>query len=169
MGGVSVEGQSHGAALSVCRGRRTKPIWAEIVKNKRVFLSRACAKQFLGFADDQLQRMSGKKGRGKKGQRPESEEKYGYDVKAAMHTLRLLYECKELMSQGEISLPRPERAFLVRVRTGKYSMDKVLAMAHELFSECEEAAKSSSLPEKVERTAVSSLLSNSYLKAWGAG
>jgi hypothetical protein len=42
-------------------------------------------------------------------------------------------------------------------------------MAHELFSECEEAAKSSSLPEKVERTAVSSLLSNSYFQAWGAG
>jgi hypothetical protein len=25
MGGVSVEGQCHGAALSVCRGRRTEP------------------------------------------------------------------------------------------------------------------------------------------------
>ena len=167
--GLASKGNPTALHFLFAKGVAQNPIWAEIVKNKRVFLSRACAKQFLGFADDQLQRMSGKKGRGKKGQRPESEEKYGYDVKAAMHTLRLLYECKELMSQGEISLPRPERDFLVRLRTGKYSMDKVLAMAHELFSECEEAAKSSSLPEKVERTAVSSLLSNSYLKAWGAG
>lgn len=167
--GLASKGNPTALHFLFAEGVAQNPIWAEIVKNKRVFLSRACAKQFLGFADDQLKRMSGKKGRGKKGQRPESEEKYGYDGKAAMHTLRLLYECKELMSQGEISLPRPERDFLVRVRTGKYSMDKVLAMAHELFSECEEAAKSSSLPEKVERTAVSSLLSNSYLKAWGAG
>lgn len=45
-----------------------------------------------------MKRMTGKKGRGKKGQRPEIEEKYGYDVKAAMHTLRLLHECKEIVS-----------------------------------------------------------------------
>ena len=46
-----------------------------------------------------------KRGNGQRAKR--NEEKYGYDVKAAMHTPRLLYECKELMSQGEISLPRP--------------------------------------------------------------
>ena len=57
-------------------------------------------KPFLGFADDQLKRMTGTKGRGKKGQRPEIEAKFGYDVKAAMHTLRLLNECKELLSEG---------------------------------------------------------------------
>jgi hypothetical protein len=66
-------------------------------------------KQFLGFADDQLKRMTGQKGRGKKGQRPEIEVEFEYDVKAAMHTLRLLYECKELVSSGTITLPRPER------------------------------------------------------------
>ena len=125
-------------------------------------------KQFLGFADDQLKRMTGKKGRGKKGQRPEIEKKYGYDVKAAMHTLRLLHECKELVSSGKITLPRPERDFLIRVRTGKYSMEKVLVMAEKLFSECEEAARSSSLPEKVDRAAVSMLLADSYRKAWDA-
>jgi hypothetical protein len=110
--------------------------------------------------------MTGKRGRGKKGQRPEIEEKYGYDVKAAMHTLRLLYECKELVSQGHITLPRPERDFLIRVRTGKYSMARVLTMAERLFAECEEAAKSSCLSERVDRTAVSSLLADSYRRAW---
>ena len=102
----------------------------------------------MGFADEQRKRMTGAKGRGKKGQGPEFEEKYGYDVKAAMHTLGLLHECKELVSEGHISLPRPERDFLIRVRTGTYSVDKVLAMAQKLFSECEEAARLSSLPEK---------------------
>ncbi len=144
-------------------------IWEEIVASKHAFLARGCVKQFLGFADDQLKRMTGKKGRGKKGQRPEIERKYGYDVKAAMHTLRLLYECHELVSRGTITLPRPERDLLIRVRTGKYSMDKVLVMAQKLFAECEEAAKSSSLPEKVDRTAVSNLLATSYRKAWDAG
>ena len=141
-------------------------IWNEIVRTRIVFLARTFVKPFVGFADDQLKRMSGRKGRGKKGQRPEIEEKYGYDVKAGMHTLRLLYECKELLSDGTITMPRPERDLLIRVRTGKYSMDKVIAIAQRLFAECEEVAKSSSLPDRVDRAAVSRLLTECYRKAW---
>lgn len=143
------------------------PIWAEIVAHKQMFLARGCVKQFLGFADDQLKRMTGKKGRGKKGQRPDIEKEFGYDVKAAMHTLRLLYECKEIVLQGTITLPRPERDLLIRVRTGKYSMDKVVAMAVELFAECADAEKSSSLADRIDRAAVSLLLADSYRKSWG--
>ena len=141
-------------------------IWSEILEQREVFLSRSCVPQFLGFAAAQLKRMTGGSGRGKKGQRPELEEKYGYDVKAGMHVLRLLYECQELVSAGQITLPRPERDLLIRVRTGKYSMDQVLTMAQRLFAECEEAARSSSLPERVDRAAVSHLLADSYRKAW---
>jgi predicted nucleotidyltransferase len=143
-------------------------IWAEVVRGRRSFLARTFVKPFVGFADDQLKRMMGTKGRGKKGQRPEIEAKYGYDVKAAMHTLRLLNECKEVLSEGTITLPRPERDFLIRVRTGKYSMEKVVAMAQKLFAECEDAARSSLLPEKVDRAAVSQLLTNAYRNAWDA-
>jgi len=142
------------------------PVWKRVVAQKSSFLARGCAKQFLGFADDQLQRMTGRKGRGKKGQRPEIEAKYGYDVKAAMHTLRLLYECKEIVSQGNITLPRPERDFLIRVRTGKYSIDKVLGFAKELFQECEEATRASVLAEKIDRVAVSKLIADCYREAW---
>lgn len=143
-------------------------MWTNILTHKDVFLSRSCVPQFLGFADDQLKRMTGQKGRGKKGQRRELEEKYGYDVKAGMHALRLLYECQDLVSTGKITLPRPERDLLIRVRTGKYPMDKVLAMAQKQFADCEEAAKVSSLPEKVDRVAVSRLLAQSYREAWNA-
>ncbi len=142
--------------------------WTNILIHKDVFLSRSCVPQFLGFADAQLKRMTGQKGRGKKGQRPELEEKYGYDVKAGMHVLRLLYECQELVSTRRITLPRPERDLLIRVRTGKYSIDKVLAMAQKQFAECEAAAKASSLPEKIDRAALSRLLAESYRNAWSA-
>jgi predicted nucleotidyltransferase len=141
-------------------------LWADIVRQKNALLSRHCAKQFIGFADDQLKRMTGKKGRGKKGQRPEIEAKFGYDVKAAMHTLRLLYECKEIVSTGRITLPRPERDLLIRVRTGKYSIEKIISMAQKLFMECEEAAKQSMLSEKVDRHVVSQVVANCYQKGW---
>jgi hypothetical protein len=80
----------------------------------------------------------------------------------------LLYECRELLSEGTITLLRPERDFLIRVRTGKYSMDKVIAMAQKLFAECEEAARTSLLPERVDRAAISRLLTDAYRKAWDA-
>ena len=98
-------------------------------------------------------------------QRPEIEEKSGYDVKAAMHALGLLYECQEMLSAGTITWPRPEREFLIRVRTGKYSREKVLSMAQKLFADCQEAAKSFWLPDKVDRLALSRLLTTSYRTA----
>jgi predicted nucleotidyltransferase len=165
--GLACKGNPTALHFLFAEGVVRNPIWAQIVANKQVFLARGCVKQFLGFADDQLKRMAGKKGRGKKGQRPEIEKEFGYDVKAAMHTLRLLYECKEIVLQGTITLPRPERDFLIRVRTGRYSMDKVISMTRKLFEECEAAEKTSSLAEQVDRAAVSRLLADSYRKAWG--
>jgi uncharacterized protein len=164
--GLACKGNPTALHFLFAKGAIESGVWRELVGNRSVFLARAHVKQFLGFADDQLKRVTGRKGRGKKGQRPEIEEKYGYDVKAAMHTLRLLYECKELLSAGTITLPRPERDFLIRVRTGKYSMNKVVALAEELFTDCEEAAKNSSLPERVDRAAASSLLAALYREAW---
>ncbi len=144
------------------------PAWSKVVARKNVFLARSCVKQFLGFADDQLQRMTGAKGRGKKGTRLEIELKYGYDVKAAMHTLRLLYECEELVSTGSLTFPRPEREFLIRVRTGEFSMDQVLQMANQLFAECKEVEQSSALPEVVDSDGVSSLLASCYREFWAS-
>jgi len=166
--GLACKGNPTALHFLFAEGVLGNAIWREVARSRSVFLSRTFVKPFLGFADDQLKRMTGRKGRGTKGQRPEIEAKYGYDVKAGMHTLRLLYECKELLSEGTIILPRPERDFLIRVRTGKYSMDKVVAMAQKLFAECEKAAKSSLLPERVDRAAISRLLTDSYRKSWDA-
>ena len=143
-------------------------IWSQVLNQNQAFLSRLCAKHFMGFANDQLARVTGRKGRGKsgkKGQRPELEKEYGYDVKAAMHALRLLYECDEILRNGMITLPRPERDLLIRVRTGKYSLEKVLDMANHKFAECEKAEQNSTLPARVDRTTVSQVLTDCYLKS----
>lgn len=165
--GLACKGNPTALHFLFAQGVLNEPIWSNIVANREAFLARTHIKPFLGFAGDQLKRMTGRKGRGKKGQRPELEKNFGYDVKAGMHTLRLLHECRELLSDGTITLPRPERDFLIRARTGKYSLEKILALAEELFSKCEDAAKASFLPEKVDRAAVSRLLADSYRKAWG--
>ena len=164
--GLACKGNPTALHFLFSAGVAESPIWAEVVAQRECFLARTCAKAFVGFADDQLERMTGRKGRGKKGQRQEIEVKFGYDVKAAMHALRLLYECKELLTEGRITLPRPERDLLIRVRTGKYTIEKVLQMANQLLSECEDALPHSRLPDKADRKAVSMVIARCYLTAW---
>jgi predicted nucleotidyltransferase len=164
--GLACKGNPTALHFLFAKGQMHTPIWKSVVERKETFLSRSCAKAFVGFADDQLKRMTGAKGRGKKGQRPELEIKHGYDIKAAMHVFRLLYECQELLSEGRITLPRPERDFLIRVRTGKYSLDKVIQMSKALFVECETVAAGSYLPERIDRRAVSEVIADCYQRAW---
>lgn len=140
--------------------------WKTVQANRELFLSRNSAKQFLGFADSQFKRLTGEKGSGKKGQRPEYIGKYGYDTKAAMHGLRLLYECLELMTHKAITLPRPEKDLLIEVRSGEWTLEKVLAHAKKLTAEVEAAVSSSLLPGNVDRDAISKLIAQVHLEFW---
>jgi predicted nucleotidyltransferase len=144
------------------------PTWTKIVTRRDAFLARSCAPQFVNFADAQLKRMTGERGRGKKGQRPEIEQVFGYDTKAAMHTLRLLHECRELMQHATITLPRPECDFLVRVRAGEFSLERILDFAKKLFVDCDEAEKASSLPLVIDRERISKLIADTHLEHWRA-
>jgi uncharacterized protein len=140
--------------------------WKKIQAESEIFLSRNSARQFLGFAGSQLKRLTGEKGRGKKGQRPEYIGKYGYDTKAAMHALRLLYECLELMVHCRITLPRPEKELLIEVRSGNWTFERVLRQAQSLFAEVEHAVSTSPLPERVDRAAISRLVARVHLEFW---
>src|SRR5215469_6389119 len=129
--------------------RNTEP-WERVLKNREIFLSRQASTQFRGFAEAQLRRLQGI-GTGKKGQRHELIGAHGYDIKAAMHVIRLLNEGIELMRSGTITLPRPEKKLLITIRTGNYgSLERVLNLANALFLELDEAARTS-LPQKVDR------------------
>jgi uncharacterized protein len=140
--------------------------WRKIQNNSSVFLSRMSARQFLGFADSQFKRLTGEKGSGKKGQTPEYIGKYGYDTKAAMHGLRLLYECMELMQLGRITFPRPEEDLLIEVRRGRLTLQQVLEHAQRLFKEVEDAVAQSPLPEELDTSAVSKLIAKVQLAFW---
>ena len=140
--------------------------WKKIQAGRELFLSRNSSKQFLGFADDQFKRLTGEKGSGKKGQRPEYIGKFGYDTKAAMHGLRLLYECLELMAHKRITLPRPEKDLLIEVRSGEWPLGSRPGSRKNADERIEEAVASSPLPETVDRTAISRLIAQVHLDFW---
>ena len=140
--------------------------WSHVLKRRDLFLSRQASVQFRGFAEAQLRRLQGM-GTGKKGQRHELIGAHGYDIKAAMHVIRLLNEGIELMRSGTITLPRPEKELLVTIRTGNYgSLNRVLDLANRLFAELEKAENGSRLPEKVDKARISIVVSRTYLSFW---
>ena len=142
--------------------------WSAVIASRNLFLAKAHGHKYKGYADAQLRRMTGDRGCGKHGQRPELEQKYGYDVKAAMHVLRLLHEGIEFVSRGWVTLPRPEpeRNKLLAVRRGEWSEDRVIAEANRLFAELDAAVEHSPLPEHVDLSAVGRLVTQIYLDAW---
>ncbi|MGZ4899641.1 MAG: DNA polymerase beta superfamily protein [Candidatus Angelobacter sp.] len=165
--GMAAKGNATALHFLFAEPREVDPkTWQKIQARSQLFLSRSSAKQFLGFSDDQFKRLTGEKGSGKKGQRPEYIGKYGFDTKAAMHGLRLLYECLELMAHRRITLPRPEKDLLIEVRTGEWPLEKVLSHSKKLANAVEEAVASSPLPERVDRAAISKLVAQVHLEFW---
>lgn len=139
--------------------------WFHAVQSYRfAFLCRKHSKQFLGFADAQLKRMTGE--RSKNVTRPDLVAKYGYDTKFAMHVIRLLVECEELMRSGIVTLPSPEKELLIAIRTGQYSEDWVIRNATERFAICKAAAEQSPLKPEIDRNLISGVIANAYRKHW---
>jgi hypothetical protein len=92
----------------------------------------------------------------------------GYDTKAAMHTLRLLYEGIELMRDHWVTLPRPakERELLLAVRRGEWSEERVIRRANRLMKILEDSSAASRLPNTVDLKLASKLVAEAYLQHW---
>lgn len=141
---------------------------SKILPHRERFISKKAAKQYLGFSNSQRMRLTGERGMGRHGQRPDLVEKFGYDVKFAMHYVRLLYECRELLAHSYLTLPRPdnERRHLIDIRSGKYTQAEVFKAGDELRRECESLLLSSQMPENVDKEFLSPILSDAYESHW---
>jgi len=59
------------------------------------------------------------------------------------------------MEHGRITLPRPNRDELIEIRRGKYSLTEIRELGAQLESEALAAQATSSLPDEVDRDAIS--------------
>lgn len=140
-------------------------IWAQVSYKREAFLAKGHVRPFLGFADDQMKRLFGEKGQ-KNVHRAESEEKFGYDTKYAMHIVRLYSEAKELMETGYITLPRPDKNELIAIRQGKYTLSEIRAMGRQLEADALAASDRSPLPARIDRDAISKIVATAYQDFW---
>lgn len=71
-----------------------------------------------------------------------------YDAKNMMHTFRLLEMAIEIGKAGEINVKRPNREFLLDIKSGDYEYEDLLLMAKERQDEMETVFENSELPER---------------------
>lgn len=86
-----------------------------------------------------------------------TEEKFGYDTKYASHLFRLISEGRELLQTGFITLPLPNAAWLLDIKSGVYSYEEILKMAADFEKEFDSLYKSSPLPHSPDRNALKEL------------
>jgi uncharacterized protein len=70
-----------------------------------------------------------------------------YDAKNMMHVFRLLEMAIEIGKENKINVERPNREFLLEIKSGKYEYEELLQMAEKLQLELENCFNASYLPE----------------------
>lgn len=85
------------------------------------------------------------------------EAKFGYDPKHAMHLVRLMRMCREILTTGQVVVKRPDREELLAIRAGASSYEKLIEWAEREDAELEEVAKTSPLPRAPDRVALDRL------------
>lgn len=75
--------------------------------------------------------------------RHETELKFGYDTKHAMHLVRLLRAGYEILTTGNLTVYRPDAAELLDIRAGKWTYEEVTKYADEMVAKIDSIPTSS--------------------------
>lgn len=138
-------------------------IWREsIYANRWKFHTQRTYHAFSKFAESQIRKLTNIQSN--KPSRAAIKEKYGWDTKFAMHTLRLLHEATDLMEGRDIVYPRPKQEYYRGIREGrvwgKDEFDRCVEYLQQVSRDFETdyALISNELPNSCNRQFVNDLL-----------
>ena len=129
----------------------THPEFWFLVSSRKWFNSIQVFYSFNGYAGDQLRRMTkGEVGRKMGEKRKRLVEKFGYDVKNALHLMRLYKMGTEFVETGSLIVNRQgvDDDILLEVKRGLWSLERVQEAAELMSARLERAKENSPLPEK---------------------
>lgn len=94
------------------------------------------------------------------GHRLELVNKYGYDTKFSNNLIRLLFNGRRILKTCELLFPFPEdeRQILLEIKTGKWTLSKILDYSNELEKEINELEKTTKLPLKPNTEEIESFM-----------
>jgi uncharacterized protein len=86
------------------------------------------------------------------------ENKFGYDTKHAMHLVRLILMCEEILTQGTLTVYEPERAeLLLGIRNGAWTYDELEKFANSMDEKLNGLYDISTLRDKPDRKGIQNL------------
>lgn len=119
--------------------------WDYIHKHRRLFLSMACMRSFVGSAHGRLHKM-------------QRSAPIGVNWKDAMHLIRLMRMGHELVSTGEMNVQRPDAAELLGIRHGAWNYQQVIDEADRIEATITTAMSSSPLPQEPDHDRIDRIL-----------
>lgn len=89
--------------------------------NRKLFLHRGCWHTFKGYSYAQMKKMGSHT---RVGKRKQEVEEHGFDRKFAYHVVRLMLECEQILTEGDLDLTR-NREQLKAIRRGDWTQKQV--------------------------------------------
>jgi uncharacterized protein len=81
-----------------------------------------------------------------------------YDAKNMMHTFRLINMAHEIATEGKINVRRADRIELLKIKSGEFEYEDLVAKANDKMLEIKEAFDKCGLPEAPDKEKVNALL-----------
>lgn len=129
-------------------------IGKRVVDRRNIFLSKKMYHTFKGYSYSQIHKMQIKK---PQGERKKSFDEFGYNVKYALHLVRLLDEIEEILETGTLTLGR-NREQLKSIRRGEWSQEKILTHFNQKERYLEDLYGKSELRPVPDENAIKQLL-----------
>lgn len=132
------------------------PIGERVRERRRIFLHKGAWHRFKGYAYSQLHKMRGDRDRSES-KRAASVAEHGYDLKFAMHCIRLLDEVEQILETGDLVLGR-NREQLKAIRRGEWTEAQVRDHFTRAEPRLEQLYRDSKLPHGPDEDAIKALL-----------
>ena len=99
------------------------PIYSHLRYNRKLFLHKGAFHKHIGYCLSQLNKIT-KKRNSSNEKRAALIEQFSYDTKFAAHAVRLMLQCEQILTTGEIILDR-DAELLKAIRNGEWELDRV--------------------------------------------
>lgn len=139
---------------------KVTPAGRLLLDERELFVGRWVFKPFVGYARDQMHKMTHQAGLGYLGaKRRKLVEQFGYDTKNAAHMVRLLRMAIELLNTGTMAVDRGgfDATELLDIKRGEWKVERVLKEGERLFRRAEDAYDRSTLPMQQDDDAINAL------------
>lgn len=98
--------------------------------------------------------------------RAKMEHEFGFDVKHALHLVRLLKTGYEILDEGVVHVKRPDAKELLDIRYGKYTYNQILEYVEHLTQKIHDIEKKTQLPERVDAKFATQVMLDIYDSMW---